>query len=71
METNGKNEWIVNDKISVAALKDYFGDDETALNIIDAQVVEIDGVAYWYDGEHGITTIETVKKEASEAEETA
>jgi hypothetical protein len=69
--TNGKGAWIINDKINVAALKEYFENDQTALNIIDAQVVEIDGTAYWYDGEHGIATIETVEKEALEAESTA
>ncbi len=62
---------LINEEISIAALKEYFADDQTALNIIDAQVVEIDGIAYWYDGEHGIATIETVRKEAREAEKIA
>ncbi len=62
---------LINDKISISALKEYFANDETSLNIIDAQVVEIDGVAYWYDGEHGIATIETVEKEARDAEKIA
>lgn len=61
-------ETIINEKIGVAALMEYFSDDETARNIINAQVVEIEGVAHWYDDEHGIATIETVEKEAREAE---
>ena len=76
------SEIVINDKISITALKEYFSDDETALNIIDAQIIALDDdIAYWMNEElyefddngneierQRFATIEQVAKEAREAE---